>query len=103
HFRPAARKFHFENENSDSSARSPIPSSFAVSDGCAMSAKLFVLLQLRYIVEVGAPIKSVGSRPREPGPNLRPHPPTPPMEVGADPAKFINLPPIIAADVLKEG
>jgi len=53
-----------------------------------MSAKLFVLLQLRYIVEVGAPIKSVGSRPREPGPNLRPHPPTPPMEVGAGPSQI---------------
>ena len=52
-----------------------------------MSVKLFVLLQLRYIVEVGAPIKSVGSRPREPGPNLGPHPPDTPTEVGAEPSQ----------------
>src|SRR5215472_8033330 len=63
------------------------PSFLAVSGGCAMSAKLFVLLQLRYIVEVGAPIKSVGSRPREPGPNLGPHPPTPQLRLGAGPSQ----------------
>ena len=68
-----------------------------------MSAKLFVLLQFRYIVEVGDPIKSVGSRPREPGPNLRPHPPTPQLRLGPTQAKLTNLPPIIAADFLKDG
>src|SRR5262249_7700 len=72
----------------------------AMSDSCATSAKLFVLLQLRYIVEVGAPIKSVW---REPGPNLRPHPPTPQLRLGPAHTKLTNLLPIIAADFLKEG
>ena len=64
--------------------------------------KLFVLLQLRYIVEVGAPIKTVCSRPREPGPNLRPHPPTPQLRLGPAHTKLTNLLPIIAAQIFEK-